>query len=313
MKLRCNNSILMAIAVLVLLIAFIRPASAGQVTFERQYQYRAGDMDSLISCRIIALEQVKRLLLEELGVYLETNTEVKNFQLTKDKVTVLTAGIVSTKILDEKWDGKTYYLRARIIADPDDVVKKLDALRKDRHKSDEMWAAIQVYDSAHLALRAGQITEAERLLRKVVAEYPRTDIAQTSAGQIEKLQEIKKFNSHQLDNMAQTEIRKFRTILEAYFADYCKWPASLDDMGRAAGGMQVAPGVKVMYASEILPSRESRFTLYAYHESGQKVFVSNSSDGRIDEVEKASGILSSLKTDYRVEEKSEFMTILKKK
>ena len=40
--------------------------------------------------------------------------------------------------MDERWDGKTYWLRARVAADPDDVVKSLDSLRKDREKAKEL-------------------------------------------------------------------------------------------------------------------------------------------------------------------------------
>jgi len=37
--------------------------------------------------------------------------------------------------LDERWDGKTYWLKARVAADPDEVAKSLDSLRKDREKA----------------------------------------------------------------------------------------------------------------------------------------------------------------------------------
>ena len=85
-------------------------ASAKSVTFQREYSYQASETDSKLSCRAIALEQVKRLLLEELGTYLEARTEVKNYRLTSDQIRTLTAGIVQTKIVDEKWDGRGYWL-----------------------------------------------------------------------------------------------------------------------------------------------------------------------------------------------------------
>ena len=55
--------------------------------FEKEYTYQASELDSKVSSRSIALEQVKRLLLEELGTYLVSETEVKNLHLSKDKVT----------------------------------------------------------------------------------------------------------------------------------------------------------------------------------------------------------------------------------
>ena len=107
-------------------------------TFIRDYTYQASEVDSKQSCRIIATEQVKRLLLEELGTYLESHTEVVNYQLTKDQITTLTAGVVKTQLLDEKWDGEKYWMKAKIDADPDEVAKEIEKLRSDRKKVKEL-------------------------------------------------------------------------------------------------------------------------------------------------------------------------------
>lgn len=113
---------------IVLLFPFVLQAKT--VTFEKEYIYDASEADSKLTCRAISLLQVKQLLLEKLGVYLETQTEVVNYQLTKEQITSFTAGIVKTEIIDEKWNGKTYSLTARIEADPDAVAKSIDDLRR---------------------------------------------------------------------------------------------------------------------------------------------------------------------------------------
>lgn len=112
-------------------------ASAETKTFIKEYTYQASELDSKASSRTIALEQVKRLLLEELGSYLESKTEVKNFKLSKDKITALSAGIVQTQIIAEKWDGKNYWLKALIKADPENIAKSIDILRKDQRKTED--------------------------------------------------------------------------------------------------------------------------------------------------------------------------------
>ena len=106
--------------------------------FLEEYTYQASEADSKLSSRVIALEQVKRLLLEKLGTYLESETEVKNFQLTKDQIVILTAGIVRAEVIEEGWDGKTYYLKAKISAEPKEVIKSIDLLRHDRQKTKEL-------------------------------------------------------------------------------------------------------------------------------------------------------------------------------
>ena len=97
-------------------------------TFVREYSYRAGEADSKITARSIALNQVKTQLLEEIGVYIESNFEdtakeskVGIEQLTKQQIVSITAGVTETKILEEKWDGQTYYMKAQIDVDIADV------------------------------------------------------------------------------------------------------------------------------------------------------------------------------------------------
>jgi tetratricopeptide (TPR) repeat protein len=108
------------------------------VTFTKDYTYQASEFDSKASSRILALEQIKKLLLEELGTYLISETEVKNYQMTKDQITVLTAGIVRTEVIEEKWDGKTYQLKARLSTDPKEVAQSVEKLRQDKKTSKEL-------------------------------------------------------------------------------------------------------------------------------------------------------------------------------
>ncbi|MFA5183523.1 MAG: tetratricopeptide repeat protein [Syntrophales bacterium] len=112
--------------------------SAETKTFIKEYTYQASEDDSRNSSRVTAMREVKRLLLEELGTYLESITEVKNFQLTKDQITSLTAGIVKAEIVDEKWDGHIYWIKTKILADEGEVIKSIDSLRKNREKSSEL-------------------------------------------------------------------------------------------------------------------------------------------------------------------------------
>ncbi|TAN43055.1 MAG: hypothetical protein EPN22_10835 [Nitrospirae bacterium] len=103
---QCN--FLFKLSLTLLLFLLIAAPAFGEVkTFTKEYTYQASDFDSRHSSRTLALKMVKRLLLEELGTYLVSETEVKNMQLTKDQVTTYSAGIVSAEVIEEKWDGRT--------------------------------------------------------------------------------------------------------------------------------------------------------------------------------------------------------------
>ena len=104
----------------------------------KEYTYQASELDSKTTCRAIALEQVKRELLEELGTYVESTTVVQDYQIEKDEIKTLSAGVVQTKILDEKWDGKSFWLKAEVSADPDEVAASIEKLKNDQKLADEL-------------------------------------------------------------------------------------------------------------------------------------------------------------------------------
>jgi hypothetical protein len=137
--------ILLALAPAVLAAADARGA---EVTFTEEYTYRASDMDSKVSSRAIALQEVKRALLEKVGTYLIVETEVREYRMTKDQVSTLSAGVVSAEVLREHWNGATYYLQAKITVDPDVVARQVKALGQDRERARELEESRRKADAA---------------------------------------------------------------------------------------------------------------------------------------------------------------------
>lgn len=45
---------------------------------------------------------------------------------------------MQTEIVEEKWDGRSYWLKSKITADSEQVVRAIDTLRKDREKTKEL-------------------------------------------------------------------------------------------------------------------------------------------------------------------------------
>ncbi len=135
---------LFGVAFIAALLLAAPQSHAAMQTFEKEYTYIASELDSKSSCRAIALEQVKRILLQELGVYVESvfsdkaSSDGRTPDEVRREITTLSAGVASTEVMEEKWDGTTYWLRARIKADPDDVAKKIEALRQDKQKVAEL-------------------------------------------------------------------------------------------------------------------------------------------------------------------------------
>ncbi len=131
--------------ILFTLVLFLTITTLYGKTFIREYTYNASEADSKITSRAIALEQVKRLLLEEIGVYIYSSFEMETIEvndkvkeLTAQQIEVLSAGITETKIIEEKWNGETYYIKAEITADKDDVIKRLDKMVDDKEKTKQL-------------------------------------------------------------------------------------------------------------------------------------------------------------------------------
>jgi tetratricopeptide (TPR) repeat protein len=142
----------------------MQTAMAEIKTFSKEYTYEASELDSKVTSRANALEQAKRMLLEELGVFLTSNTEVVNSQLTKDQITSMTAGIVSAIVVDEKWDGHKYWLKAQIEADPSVVMTAIEVLRTDTKKTAELENAKK---------RLDQLTKDLEAVKKDLAATPK--------------------------------------------------------------------------------------------------------------------------------------------
>ncbi|MDP1675326.1 MAG: tetratricopeptide repeat protein [Bacteroidota bacterium] len=134
--------------------------------FVREYTYTAKEEDSKITSRAIALDQVKRILLEEIGVYIysemQINKEEKNevlSELTKQQIESITAGTTVTKITEEKWNGETYYIKATVSVNPNEVYKNIARIAADHSMLKELEEVKRKNDEAAL--------EIERLRKKL--------------------------------------------------------------------------------------------------------------------------------------------------
>ena len=71
-----------------------------------------------MSSRSIALDQVKKLLQEEISIRLRSKLGIlKNqdgLQFAQEEIETFIAGVVSVDIVEEQWEGLTYYLKAKI-------------------------------------------------------------------------------------------------------------------------------------------------------------------------------------------------------
>jgi len=91
----------------------------------REYTYNVGDDESRIHAKNIVINQLKKNLIEELGVYIITETNIKNNIDINIKTKIISECVTNFFILNEKWDGYTYYIKAKICVNEKDLKKRL--------------------------------------------------------------------------------------------------------------------------------------------------------------------------------------------
>jgi hypothetical protein len=134
------------LSVIVLLAALILPtvAFAEVQTFTATHTYILGDHDSKDDARQRCLFEAKRKILEQAGVYIESASEVMNFDLTKDKITSFAAAVMQVKDAKEEVSFQqghmTMTLTLTAQVDLTEVRKQLAARKLDAGVRDDMAA-----------------------------------------------------------------------------------------------------------------------------------------------------------------------------
>jgi tetratricopeptide (TPR) repeat protein len=118
---------------------------AQEKTFVKEYTYKASEADSRVSCRAIATNQLRSMLLNELGVYVESNQLLKtdevagkNTQDFIENISTISAGITKLNILGETWNGETFWMKAAITVDTTSLQESLKRISQDHQKVKEL-------------------------------------------------------------------------------------------------------------------------------------------------------------------------------
>jgi len=118
----------------VFIIWILSLTSLSAKTYTRDFTYHASDNDSKFTSRTIAIDQIKTLLLQEIGTHIVHRISIHKTNdgtmYSSDDVEAVTAGFVSLKILEEKWDGQIYYMRAELEADSSNIIQSINDLAK---------------------------------------------------------------------------------------------------------------------------------------------------------------------------------------
>jgi hypothetical protein len=140
--------------------------------------YHLGDNDSKLVGHRLALMEAKRTALEKAGTYVESITEVKDYQLTRDDIKTYSAGILQVEeTKDAEWQMVGHNLEVtvfvKVTVDDEDVAHKIGALRKDKDATQQLkQSRAQVEQNEH------KVADLNRQLKKAKKGAPATERAQ---------------------------------------------------------------------------------------------------------------------------------------
>ena len=161
-------------------------------------EYRMGDHDTRMDATRMAVEAAKRQALEQVATYLESVTEVKNLDITRDEIRSYTAGIVT--VLNQqtrtRLEGGAVVIHVDLTAqvDQEEVILAINALKDNERATQELVslkteteqlrqqldAANQALSTAHTAEQVHALTlERQQLLNQMQADAL---VAQALAG-----------------------------------------------------------------------------------------------------------------------------------
>ncbi len=151
------------ITVLVLFASVI----LAQDTIRGTYTYTFGDSESLVDARKTCKDLALREAIESYALFVESCSEVENFEVKEDVITSIAAGVLkNVTIVDQQEEGRTIILTVEATVEPEEVSQLLEEAK-----------AAHVVDAAPDAERALPTEEAtsksesaSRLYR-VLGEY----------------------------------------------------------------------------------------------------------------------------------------------
>jgi hypothetical protein len=120
------------------ILFFIALSNVSAESYIREYTYQASELDSKITSRDSALKQLKRELIEYIGVHIQSeitmSTNSDGYVFFNEDIQALSAGVTRLEVIDEKWNGKEFYVKASVNVDASSLLGEFKLIQNDIDK-----------------------------------------------------------------------------------------------------------------------------------------------------------------------------------
>ena len=124
-------------ACLLLLVLILIPSISHAKTeiIFADHKYVMGDNDSKNDARRMCFLEVKRKVLEKAGTYIDSHTQAKNYQLTKDEINSYAAALLKVETVKEEWkfvgENMAIFMTVKAEVDSSYIEKQLAKIKED--------------------------------------------------------------------------------------------------------------------------------------------------------------------------------------
>lgn len=112
------------------MLLFFSISNAEIKTITATHTYKMGDNDSRNEARRICFIEAKRSVLEQAGTYMQSSSEVRNYQLSKDEIITYSAALLAVETVNEKWEDASITITVRAVVDTGHIDKQLSEIKK---------------------------------------------------------------------------------------------------------------------------------------------------------------------------------------
>lgn len=109
----------LAIFMAILIFSVPNVSFAETQEFSAEGEYRLGDDDSRSTAKIKAINDAKRKIIEQIGVYVQSYSEINNFNLDKDLVRSVSAAMIKIKSESVEFTENGTLCKVFLVADAD--------------------------------------------------------------------------------------------------------------------------------------------------------------------------------------------------
>ena len=176
---------------LALIIWSLAISGAQAQSYTREQTCELTEADNITTCRTNALDQAKLILSQEIGRDIRQKIKVTedgaNNSFANEDVDAIIAGLIKASIIEEKLDGKTYTLQAKLEADREWILNTIKKLRQAQSEESGKYHETLIANQRALKQAREEIARLKTQVAQADNQAEKEKLIASYIGQIKKI------------------------------------------------------------------------------------------------------------------------------